>query len=118
MVKKVLKFWSYVNAWLLTQLSLLDSRPSGSYFVCPKSNTVFYLNLAMVDRIWPSVVSGEADSVSSGSAAVCHIGGPKSVHPGQILLVYGTPSKKPLQQPPFHVNKREVLEKLKGQNSP
>ena len=44
----------------------------------------------MVYRIWPTVVAGGADSVSSGSAAVCHIGGPNSVNPGQILLVYVT----------------------------
>ena len=45
----------------------------------------------MVNRIWPTAVAGEADSVSSESASACHIGGPNSVNPGQILLVYGTP---------------------------
>ena len=44
----------------------------------------------MVNRIWPTAVAGEADSVSSVSASACHIGGPNSVNPGQILLVYGT----------------------------
>ena len=44
----------------------------------------------MVNRIWPIAVAGEADSVSSVSASACHIGGPNSVNPGQILLVYGT----------------------------
>ena len=44
----------------------------------------------MVNRIWPTAVAGEADSVSAGSASACHIGGPNSVNPGQILLVYGT----------------------------
>ena len=42
------------------------------------------------NRIWPTAVAGEADSVSSLSASVCHIGGTNSVNPGQILLVYGT----------------------------
>ena len=44
----------------------------------------------MVNRIWPTAVAGKADSVSSVSASACHIGGPNSVNPGQILLVYGT----------------------------
>jgi len=43
----------------------------------------------MVNRIWPTVVAGKADSVSSVSASACHIGGPNSVNSGQILLVYG-----------------------------
>ena len=43
----------------------------------------------MVNRIWPTAVAGEAVSVSSVSASACHIGGPNSVNPGQILLVYG-----------------------------
>ena len=43
----------------------------------------------MVNRIWPTVMVGKAD-VSSVSASACHIGGPNSVSPGQILLVYGT----------------------------
>ena len=43
----------------------------------------------MVNRIWPTAVAGKADSVSSVSASACHIGGPNSVNPGQILLVYG-----------------------------
>ena len=43
----------------------------------------------MVNRIWPTAVTGKADSVSSVSASACHIGGPNSVKPGQILLVYG-----------------------------
>ena len=43
----------------------------------------------MVNRIWPTAVVGEADIVSSVSASACHIGGPNSVNPGQILLVYG-----------------------------
>ena len=38
----------------------------------------------MVNRIWPTAVAGEADSVSSVSASACHIGGPNSVNPGQI----------------------------------
>ena len=44
----------------------------------------------MVNRILPTAVAGEADIVSSVSASACHIGGPNSVNPGQILLVYGT----------------------------
>ena len=43
----------------------------------------------MVNRIWPTAVAVKADSVSSVSASACHIGGPNSVNPGQILLVYG-----------------------------
>ena len=43
----------------------------------------------MVNRIWPTALAEEADSVSSVSASACHIGGPNSVNPGQILLVYG-----------------------------
>ena len=43
----------------------------------------------MVNRIWPTAV---ADSVSSVSASACHIGGPNSVNPGQIRLVYGSHS--------------------------
>ena len=34
-------------------------------------------------------MAGEEDSVSFVSASACHIGGPNSVNPGQILLVYG-----------------------------
>ena len=44
----------------------------------------------MINRIWPTAVVGKADSVSSESASAFHIGGPNSVNPGQILLVYGT----------------------------
>ena len=44
----------------------------------------------MVNIICPTAVAGEADSVSFMSASACHIGGPNSVNPGQILLVYGT----------------------------
>ena len=54
----------------------------------------------MVNRIWPTAVTGEADSVSSVTASACHIGGPNSVTPGQILLVYGTY---------FKLGKREFL---------
>ena len=43
----------------------------------------------MVNRIWPTAVAGKADSVSFVSASACHMGGPNSVNPGQILLVYG-----------------------------
>ena len=43
----------------------------------------------MVNRIWPTAVAGKVDSVSSVSASACHIGGPNSVNPGQIMLVYG-----------------------------
>ena len=43
----------------------------------------------MFNRIWPTAVAGVADSVSSVSASACHIGGPNSVNPGQILLLYG-----------------------------
>ena len=44
----------------------------------------------MVNRLWPTAVAGEADNASSVSALACHTGGPNSVNPGQILLVYGT----------------------------
>ena len=47
----------------------------------------------MVKRIWPTAVTGEADSVSSVSALTCHIGGPNSVNPGQTLLVYSMYSR-------------------------
>ena len=43
----------------------------------------------MVNRIEPTAVAGEGYSVSSVSASVCHIGGPNSANPGQILSVYG-----------------------------
>ena len=46
-------------------------------------------NFAMVNRSWPTAATGEADSVSSVSASVCHIAGPNSVDPGQFLLVHG-----------------------------
>ena len=46
-------------------------------------------NFAMVNRSWPAAAAGEADSVSSVSASVCHIAGPNSVNLGQFLLVYG-----------------------------
>ena len=45
------------------------------------------------NRIWLTAVAGVGDSVSSVSASACHIGGPNSVNPGQILLVYSTISK-------------------------
>ena len=41
------------------------------------------------NAFWPTAVVGEADSVNSVSASACHIGGPNSVNPGKILLVYG-----------------------------
>ena len=44
----------------------------------------------MVNRIWPTAVAGEADSVSSLSASACHIGGPSDVNPGELMLVYGS----------------------------
>ena len=37
----------------------------------------------MVNRIWPTVMAGGADSVSFVSASACHIGGTNSVHYGQ-----------------------------------
>ena len=41
-------------------------------------------------------MAGEADTELTMTASACHIGGPNSVTPGQILLVYGTlcPKKK------------------------
>ena len=50
----------------------------------------FLVHIPYSNRICPTAVAGEADSVSSVSASACHIGGPNSVNPGQILLVYGT----------------------------
>ena len=44
---------------------------------------------AMVNVNWPTAVAGEADNVSSLPASACHIDGPNSVNPGQVLLVYG-----------------------------
>ena len=43
----------------------------------------------MVNRIWPTAVAGEADSVSSVSASASNIGGPIGVNPGELALVYG-----------------------------
>ena len=45
--------------------------------------------MARVNRIWPTAVAGKADKELTLSASACHIGGPNSVNPGQILLVYG-----------------------------
>ena len=42
--------------------------------------TVLLQDFTMVNRIWPTAVAGEADSVSSVSASACHIGGPNSVY--------------------------------------
>ena len=47
----------------------------------------------MVNRIWPTAVTDEADNVSRVSASACHIGGPNSVNPGQLLLEYGNHQK-------------------------
>ena len=44
----------------------------------------------MVNRIWPTAVAGEADSVSSLTASACHIGGRTDVNPGDLTLVYGS----------------------------
>ena len=49
------------------------------HFLAPFSN-----------RIWSTAVAGEADRELTLSSSVCHIGGPNSVNPGQIVLVYGT----------------------------
>ena len=44
----------------------------------------------MVNANSPTAGAGEADSVSSVSAAsACHIGGPIGVNPGELALVYG-----------------------------
>ena len=43
----------------------------------------------MVNRIWPTAMAGKADEELTLLASTCHIGGPNSVNPGQILLVYG-----------------------------
>ena len=51
------------------------------------------VNIPYSSRIWPTAVVGVADSVTSVSASACHIVGPNSVNPGQILLVYGTANK-------------------------
>ena len=50
----------------------------------------------MGNRIWPTAVTGKADSASSVSASACHIDGPNSVNPGQILSVYGNEYVKKL----------------------
>ena len=44
----------------------------------------------MVNRISLTAVAGEVENVISVSASACHMGGPNSVNPGQILLFYGT----------------------------
>ena len=36
---------------------------------------------------WPTVVVGEADSVSSGSASACHTCGPIGINLGKLALV-------------------------------
>ena len=41
------------------------------------------------NRIWPTAVAGKADKELTLSASACLVGGPNSVNPGQILLVYG-----------------------------
>ena len=46
------------------------------------------------NAFWRPAVVDEADSVNSVTASACHIGGPNSVNPGQILLVYGTETFK------------------------
>ena len=65
----------------------------------------------MVNRIWPAAVAGEADMELTLSASACHMGGPNSVNPGQILLVYcmsGTQGRsqtgddKNILKNPFH----------------
>ena len=48
-----------------------------------------YCVFAKNQKIWPTDVAAEADTVSSMSASARYIGGPNSVNPGQILLVYG-----------------------------
>ena len=55
----------------------------------------------MVNRIWPTAVPGKADKELTVTALACHIGGPNSVNPGQILLVYGNylADKNPLKIP-------------------
>ena len=45
--------------------------------------------------MWPTVLAGEADKVSSMSASAYHIGGPIDVNPGQLTLVYGIPRVNP-----------------------
>ena len=50
--------------------------------------TVFSQNFAMVNRIWPTAVAGEADSVSYVSASAFHIGWPNSVSLRYIFLEY------------------------------
>ena len=40
-------------------------------------------------RTCPTAVADEADRELTLSASTCHIGGPNSNNPGQILLVYG-----------------------------
>ena len=45
--------------------------------------------MARVNIIWLTAVAGKADMELTLSASAYHIGGPKSVNPGQMLLVYG-----------------------------
>ena len=53
--------------------------------------TVVKQNLAMVNRIWPTAVAGEADRELTLSASACHREGLTSwfLVLGQILPVYG-----------------------------
>ena len=63
----------------------------------------------MVNRIWPTAVVGEADSVSFMSALAYHIGGQNSVNPGQILLFYGNGSLVYSSQTLSRTNKKDVF---------
>ena len=50
------------------------------------SSTIDQQDLATVERIWPTAVAGKTDIELTQSASACHIGGPNSVNPGQILI--------------------------------
>ena len=71
--------------------------------------------MARANAFWPAAVVCEADSVNSMSASACHIGGPNSVNPGQILLVYGKNCKQNLQVG-FEFNK-EINEAIMNQKA-
>ena len=54
--------------------------------------------MARVNRIWPTTVASKANKELTLSAPACHISGPNSVNPGQILLIYGSkPNRKYLE---------------------
>ena len=68
------------------------------------SNIIEFLkveNVPYTNRIWPTAVAGEADSVSSVSASACHICGPKGVTPRYYVVSLST--LEPISQTFFRI---------------